>query len=57
MIGHFESGPFRAVGPLVSGTLHDGTFSDGMFHEETFGDGTFFMCTIYSLPLRLKHSV
>jgi hypothetical protein len=44
----FESGTFRAVGPLVSGTFHGGTFSDGMLSNGTFRDGTFRMCTPYS---------
>jgi hypothetical protein len=32
-MGHFESGMFRAVGPLESGTFRDRTFSDGTFSE------------------------
>ncbi len=31
MILRFESGTFRAVGPLVSGRFRDGTFGDATF--------------------------
>jgi hypothetical protein len=31
VIGRFESGTFRAVGPLVRETFRDGTFSDRTF--------------------------
>jgi hypothetical protein len=39
VIWRFESGTFRAVGPLVSGTFRDGTFRDR----------TFWVCSIITL--------
>jgi hypothetical protein len=49
-MGHFESGTFRAVGPLVSGTFRDGTFQDGTFSVGTFSDGTFCMFPVLYTP-------
>jgi hypothetical protein len=49
-MGHFESGTFRAVGPLVSGTFRDGMFQDGTFSVGTFSDGTFCMFPVLYTP-------